>query len=109
MDKDEILIRAQREGRNGTDDGSAQVKNRGLRYGVNVVYALYLLYLILAWYKDCSLPFIAQSMFMALIAGDALSRWKDKHTSGSMALLVLASVATIVATIAAVGQLFGKW
>ena len=48
-------------------------------------------------------------MFMALIAGDALSRWKDKHTSGSMALLVLASVATIVATVAGVGQLFGKW
>ncbi len=108
MDKDEILARAQREGRNGTDDGSAQVKNKGLRYGVNVVYALYLLYLILAWYKDTSLPFVAQSMFMALSTGDALSCWKDKYTLGSLALLVLASVATIVATVAGVRQLFGK-
>ncbi len=108
MDKDEILTRAQREGRNGIDDGSAQVKNKGLRYGVSVVYALYLLYLILAWYKDTSLPFVAQSMFMALVTGDALSCWKDRHTFGSLALLVLASVVTIGVTVAGIMQLFGK-
>lgn len=107
MDKKEILSRAQKEGKNGIDEGSIQVKNRGLRYGVNIVYLLYLFYLILAWMKDQSLPFVAQSMFMALVAGDFLSRWKDKHTVGSMILFILSIIATVSATVVGVVQLLG--
>lgn len=107
MDKNEILFRAQKEGKNGIDEGSVQVKNRGLRYGVNSVYLLYLIYLILALMRDKSLPVVAQSMFMALIAGDCLSHWKDKHTAGSMVLLILAIIATLIVTCESVIQLLG--
>lgn len=107
MDKDEILSFDKKEDNNNIDKTSSEVKNRGLNYGVNIVYLLYILYSIIALIKNQMLSFVAQSIFMALITGNALSRWQDNHKKSSLFILILGIIATITTTVAAVIQLLG--
>ena len=107
MDKNKVLTFAQKEGELGIDEGSAYVTNRGLRYGMSLIYALFIVFFLTSIFSDQPLPGVVWAFFVAPVVGDFLSRWRDNKKPLYLVLFIIAFVTLVLSAILGVQQLIG--
>lgn len=105
MNRQEILERAQREGRSGKDEGIKQAENRGRGIALFMIGLVYLFVLFVNLYYDkTEYNCVPSAFFCAIIAAEAYSRYCFTKKKASLALLVVAALAVVASLIQYVGM-----
>lgn len=105
MDRQEILERAQREGRNGSDEGMTRAEDRGRKIALSAVVLLYIVVLIINFiYDKTEYNCIPGAFFCATIAAETYARFCFTRKKSTLIWTALAIVAVVLSLIQYVGM-----
>lgn len=107
MKKEDVLLKAQREGMLGIDEGTKQMKNHGRLIGHAMFSLVFIIIALLALITQNKIDYGVRAMFLGYLAGETFIEWRFKKSKVFLLLSIAASFMTIVYLIEVAGSMFG--
>lgn len=105
MNRQEVLERAQREGRNGNDEGMKRAEDRGRKIALSVITLVYIFVLIVnLLYNKTEYNCIPNAFFCATIAAEMYARFCFTRKKSTLILIFFAILAVVLSLIQYIGM-----
>lgn len=105
--KEDILLKAQREGILDIDEGTKQMKNHGRLIGQATFSFVFVVIAFLAVITNNEIDYGVRAMFLGYLAGETFIEWRFKKSKAFLFLWIAASLSTILALIEVACSMFG--
>lgn len=107
MKKEDILLKAQREGMLGIDEGTKQMKNHGRLIGQVMFCFVFIVIALLAMITENKIDYGVRAMFLGYLAGETFIEWRFKKSKVSLLLSIAAGFMTVLSLIEVACSMFG--
>ncbi len=96
MNKSDILLKAQKEGKAGIDEGTKHRKNQARVYGRIGVDAVFCVIALTGLFTSTPIPTEAYAMFFAGLCGDMYAQWRNEEKPFYLILAIISFVVIVV-------------
>lgn len=107
MNKEDILLKARREGMLGIDEGTEQMKNHARLIGQAMFSFVFVIIALLAMITKNQIDYGVRAMFLGYIAGEAFIEWRFNKSKVFLLFSIAASFMTILFLIEVACSMFG--
>ena len=107
MNKEDILLKARREGMLGIDEGTKQMKNHARLIYQAMFSFVFVIIALLAMITKNQIDYGVRAMFLGYIAGEAFIEWRFNKSKVFLLFLIAASFMTILSLIEVACSMFG--
>ncbi len=107
MAKKDILLKAQREGMAGVDEGTKQSRNQGRFYGRIGVDLIFVVIALTSLLTGASIPTEASAMFFAGLGGDMYAQWRNQRNPINLVLAFVSAFVVIGNLVLTIRRMMG--